>query len=464
MARKGGRRSTRREGSVLVDTNPIIEAWRVNAWRAAAAATRPETVEECVIETQTGFQKRRQEQQIDRDTLLERLKVHTVSKVERAAALAARRRDRHARRRREGALVACARPLRCLGSLRPRQGQPAHRHPAAAARPADRIGAVARRCGLPPEDAAQTPTAATGWIARSPSSPSAKGGSHDRATAPTTRTPAQGTRPAGRDPAPRPDWPRPAGHRPGARAPEREALGLVRHRLSRARCRSQSGPSAADRREEDDLLDEGDPLVGDDRGADSETGPARAADDAPDDEAPVVRIRAPSSVGLTVLLDASVREVEVNLSWGDYVTVPPSERPRSCSTRRRMPGSRVAARAGQRDVLVPVPADGSRSTITVPNSGGAQRPSGALQLELHARPYDVTEPDGTQAQPARADADGREPPQLRAPALSGRRPTPSRSASPSAARPVCYPRTNMRGFGSKDIDEAIADLHYRDVC
>jgi hypothetical protein len=27
-----------------------------------------------------------------------------------------------------------------------------------------------------------------------------------------------------------------------------------------------------------------------------------------------------------------------------------------------------------------------------------------------------------------------------------------------------HPRANMRGFGSKDIDEAIADLHYRDVC
>jgi hypothetical protein len=27
-----------------------------------------------------------------------------------------------------------------------------------------------------------------------------------------------------------------------------------------------------------------------------------------------------------------------------------------------------------------------------------------------------------------------------------------------------HPRANMRGFGSRDLDEAIADLHYRDVC
>jgi hypothetical protein len=75
-------------GSVLVDTNAIIEAWRVNAWRALCGGYAIETVEECVIETQTGYQKRRPEQQIDRDALLAGLKaVHTVSDAERAAAL-----------------------------------------------------------------------------------------------------------------------------------------------------------------------------------------------------------------------------------------------------------------------------------------------------------------------------------------------------------------------------------------
>src|SRR5690606_2162488 len=83
------------------------------------------------------------------------------------------------------------------------------------------------------------------------------------------------------------------------------------------------GPSAEPLEEEDEMFEEGDPLVGDDLGADSDAGPARAADDAPDDAPPAVRIRAPSSVGLTVLLDAAVREIDVSLSWGDYVTVPP---------------------------------------------------------------------------------------------------------------------------------------------
>src|SRR5262249_54408619 len=47
-----------------------------------------ETVEECMIETQTGYQNRRPEQQIDRDVLVAGFKaIHKVSEGERAAAL-----------------------------------------------------------------------------------------------------------------------------------------------------------------------------------------------------------------------------------------------------------------------------------------------------------------------------------------------------------------------------------------
>jgi hypothetical protein len=55
----------RHQGPVLVDTNVILECWRVGAWRALASGYRLESVEDCVIETQTGFQRRRREQQID---------------------------------------------------------------------------------------------------------------------------------------------------------------------------------------------------------------------------------------------------------------------------------------------------------------------------------------------------------------------------------------------------------------
>ena len=75
-------------GPVLVDTNAIIEAWRIDAWRALCGGYTLETVEECVIETQTGYQNRRPEQQIDRETLLAGLKaVHKVADADRAAAL-----------------------------------------------------------------------------------------------------------------------------------------------------------------------------------------------------------------------------------------------------------------------------------------------------------------------------------------------------------------------------------------
>lgn len=76
------------KGPVLVDTNVIIEAWRVDAWRALAGGYALETVEECVIETQTGFQNRRPEQQVDRDALLAGFRtIHKVPEAERAAAL-----------------------------------------------------------------------------------------------------------------------------------------------------------------------------------------------------------------------------------------------------------------------------------------------------------------------------------------------------------------------------------------
>lgn len=59
----------RHTGPVLVDTNVVIECWRVGAWRALSGGYRVETVEDCVVETQTGFQRRRPEQIVDLETL-----------------------------------------------------------------------------------------------------------------------------------------------------------------------------------------------------------------------------------------------------------------------------------------------------------------------------------------------------------------------------------------------------------
>ena len=78
----------RHRGPVLVDTNVILECWRVGAWKALTGGYGVETVEECVIETQTGFQRRRAEQQIDVAVLQGSLAaIHKVGDPERAAAV-----------------------------------------------------------------------------------------------------------------------------------------------------------------------------------------------------------------------------------------------------------------------------------------------------------------------------------------------------------------------------------------
>src|SRR5260370_503278 len=60
----------------------------IKAWRALAGGYSVETVEDCVIETQTGFQRRRPEQQIDQAALVNSLKaVNKVGDKEGAAAI-----------------------------------------------------------------------------------------------------------------------------------------------------------------------------------------------------------------------------------------------------------------------------------------------------------------------------------------------------------------------------------------
>lgn len=71
--------------AVLVDTNVVIEAWRVGGWKALAARHALETVGTILMETYTGFQKRRERQQIDQAELKRTLRaVHEATELERA--------------------------------------------------------------------------------------------------------------------------------------------------------------------------------------------------------------------------------------------------------------------------------------------------------------------------------------------------------------------------------------------
>lgn len=79
----------RHQGPVLVDTNIILECWRIGAWRALTGGYAVETVEDCITETQTGYQRRRKEQQVDAAVLRASLArpPHAVTERELAEAL-----------------------------------------------------------------------------------------------------------------------------------------------------------------------------------------------------------------------------------------------------------------------------------------------------------------------------------------------------------------------------------------
>ena len=150
-------------------------------------------------------------------------------------------------------------------------------------------------------------------------------------------------------------------------------------------------------REGDPIEDIGDPLPGVEDGADPEMGGGRAADDTPDDE-PTRKVRLPSSCGLTVLVGASVTSLEVRVSWGDYVTIPPlpeevflEEKKQFDPAWRNIQWQRIP---GAATLTITVPQDGRGDAVIVPDSAGRQRPAGALMLESHARPYSITEADG----------------------------------------------------------------------
>jgi len=78
----------RRSNPLLVDTNVILEAFRTSSWKALTGGYSVETAEACVIETQTGYQRRRQEVQLEEAELRARLAaVHRVTDAQRAEAL-----------------------------------------------------------------------------------------------------------------------------------------------------------------------------------------------------------------------------------------------------------------------------------------------------------------------------------------------------------------------------------------
>lgn len=227
-------------------------------------------------------------------------------------------------------------------------------------------------------------------------------------------------------------------------------------------------PAPLDGTEDEIALEEpGDMATAEDEGADPETGAARAADDAaPDDPAPR-RPLAPSSCGLTVLVDARATTVDVTVTWGDYVTEPPlppevfkDERAAYDPKHQTVEWHRKPGRAV---VTLKVPKAGERVSRTLEGSGGRQGPrGGGLVVEAFARPYRLDCADGSKADVVA----------LTVMIVNRRDPARRRFADVTFAFQVrlevrsalpLFPRTDMTGFGSADPDAATADLHYRDV-
>jgi hypothetical protein len=109
--------------------------------------------------------------------------------------------------------------------------------------------------------------------------------------------------------------------------------------------------------------------------------------------------------------------------------------------------------------MKPVPKNGRGRPMLVPGSAGAQRPGGALVLEAPARPYTLDQPDGTK----------RHLMALTVIVVNRRNNTRRRFIDVTFAfqvrleAPGLYPRANVTGYASSDLDAALADLHYRDV-
>ena len=136
---------TRPHAVVLVDTNVIMETHRTGAWAALAGTYGVETVEDCMIETQTGYHRRTHEQLIDAPDLRASLTaVHDVTDSERAE-LAVRISDIALDRGEESPVGACAGASGYVVTFRPGSGESSRGSPAWIARAIGVAGRTSRK-------------------------------------------------------------------------------------------------------------------------------------------------------------------------------------------------------------------------------------------------------------------------------------------------------------------------------
>jgi len=208
--------------------------------------------------------------------------------------------------------------------------------------------------------------------------------------------------------------------------------------------------------------------------------PAGAGGAAGDDQTPdapnTSRRFLPSSIGLTVLLNPAVTEIEARITWGDYRTEPPLPEnvlvgeagPEEIgedgkAKRKKLPTVEWVRLPRARAVKIKLTGEGRGASIVVPESAAEQRRGGGLMLDSHSRIFEYTTQEGARER-VRA---------LTVFLVNRRAMVPqSRYADVSYAfqarlELACHsgfrPRRDMSGMKTKDGDLQLADLHYRDI-
>ncbi len=247
------------------------------------------------------------------------------------------------------------------------------------------------------------------------------------------------------------------GPRPGDEALQHERLSMAPSRWYLTGFLVPTGASDAQRAQDaEEELDEGaEPAQGGDDAGTPERGSGK-------------RVFLPSSMGLSVLADATARHLRVQLSWGDYApeeadagdTAAGDEEPDSGDAvagpaQRRFAPWRRRPGANTVDIDLASIQSGTRTRFDMPESGG-------LELVCLVRPIKVRGAEG--------DLDDR--------AISlfvvNRRPAAKDDdvqdtafafqvgMAVEADRPF-VPRHDPRGIDRDDWDDRLADLHYRDA-